>query len=317
MARRRRAGRQTGSTAHSTASCVPMAITSSAPTTIPTAVPARALRIDQPVASAFDRSTESVPSTTQNPCWRPVRWAMKTATASPAAPRTLFWNQTDPTPACSTASPLGRRQARARGRRLGDVTVLRARARRLRSPAVHSRRSGGPNTTPPGSETAAQAPPSALSSRLAGRSSGSRRTSARATASRAASSRAKSGRSSRPSRRSALARSTRRRRRHRLHVLFTDNLESAGVDRRRRGRTAASRARLEATPAPPSVRSTRSDGAGMPRKRLPQTVDRVMCKAHMFGEVIAACFCDVRNGAQRAWQRRAEDRRAGEAATAA
>ena len=43
--------------------------------TIPTAVPARALTMDDPVASAFDRSTDSVPSTTQNECWRPVRWA--------------------------------------------------------------------------------------------------------------------------------------------------------------------------------------------------------------------------------------------------
>jgi transposase len=66
----------TGSTAQSTPSWVPIAITSPAPTTIPTAVPASALRIDLPVPSAFDRSTDSVPSTTQKPCWTPVRWAM-------------------------------------------------------------------------------------------------------------------------------------------------------------------------------------------------------------------------------------------------
>ena len=60
--------------------------------------------IDQPVPSAFDRSTDSVPSTTQKPCCSPVRCAMKTAIASPAAPRTLFWNHTDPKVACSTAS---------------------------------------------------------------------------------------------------------------------------------------------------------------------------------------------------------------------
>ena len=58
----------TGSTPQSTGSWVPIAITRAAPTTIPAAVPARALRIDQPVLSAFERRTESVPSTTQNAC---------------------------------------------------------------------------------------------------------------------------------------------------------------------------------------------------------------------------------------------------------
>ena len=34
----------------------------------PTAVPASALTVERPVPNAFDRSTESVPSTTQKPC---------------------------------------------------------------------------------------------------------------------------------------------------------------------------------------------------------------------------------------------------------
>jgi hypothetical protein len=38
------------------------------------AVPATALRIERPVPSALDRSTESVPSTTQKPCWTPVHF---------------------------------------------------------------------------------------------------------------------------------------------------------------------------------------------------------------------------------------------------
>jgi hypothetical protein len=65
----------TGRIAHSTVSCVPIPITSSEPRTIPTAVPARAERIDQPVPSALERSTDSVPSTTQKLCWTPERWA--------------------------------------------------------------------------------------------------------------------------------------------------------------------------------------------------------------------------------------------------
>ena len=40
---------------------------------MPAPVPTSALTIDQPVPSAFDRRTESVPSTTQKPCWTPVR----------------------------------------------------------------------------------------------------------------------------------------------------------------------------------------------------------------------------------------------------
>src|ERR1039457_4447740 len=75
-----------------------------APTRIPAAVPASALRMVRPVPSAFERGTDSVPRTTQKECWRPDFWAMNTATASPAAPRTLLRNHTERALACSTAN---------------------------------------------------------------------------------------------------------------------------------------------------------------------------------------------------------------------
>src|ERR1039457_1166844 len=75
-----------------------------APTRIPAAVPASALRMVRPVPSAFERSTDSVPRTTQKEGWRPDFGAMNPATASPAAPRTLLRNHTERALACSTAN---------------------------------------------------------------------------------------------------------------------------------------------------------------------------------------------------------------------
>src|SRR4051794_11137247 len=76
--------------AHSNSVVSPTAKTIAPPTTIPTAVPASAWTIVVPVASACERSTESVPSATQNPCCRSASWATSTAIASPTAPRRLL-----------------------------------------------------------------------------------------------------------------------------------------------------------------------------------------------------------------------------------
>ena len=79
-----------GSSTHSSTSFIPTARTSPTPTNRPTAVPRRALSTLASVPSAFERSTESVPSTIQNECWRLDCCAIRTATASAAAPLTLL-----------------------------------------------------------------------------------------------------------------------------------------------------------------------------------------------------------------------------------
>ena len=55
-----------------------------------------------PVLSAFERSTESVPSTTQKACCTPVRLAISTARPRPMAPRMLFCSHSE---WCSTWAP--------------------------------------------------------------------------------------------------------------------------------------------------------------------------------------------------------------------
>src|SRR5712691_950115 len=85
----------TGSTAHRIGWVVPIAISSAAPITKPTAVPATARSAVEPVAAALVRSTDKVPSTTQNPCSTLVSRATATAPARAAAPRALLRNQTD------------------------------------------------------------------------------------------------------------------------------------------------------------------------------------------------------------------------------
>ncbi len=56
-----------------------------------------------PVLSALERSTESVPSTTQKECCTPVSLATSTATPSATAPRTLLCSQTEPRSMCAAA----------------------------------------------------------------------------------------------------------------------------------------------------------------------------------------------------------------------
>ena len=69
--------------------------------------------------SALERSTASVPKTTQNACCTPVSWETSTARPSATAPLTLFCSQSecgstwDPARSCAvesrSASPMGRR----------------------------------------------------------------------------------------------------------------------------------------------------------------------------------------------------------------
>src|SRR6516164_8435693 len=70
-----------GSTVHSAAGPVPIASSSSAPATKPTAVPSSARIAVDPVDAAVVRSTDSVPSATQNPCCTPLTEATATAAA--------------------------------------------------------------------------------------------------------------------------------------------------------------------------------------------------------------------------------------------
>ena len=84
-----------GSTAHSRSRWGPSATSSAEPTTNPPTVPATALRALAPVPRAFDRNTDRVPSTTQNPCCTFVASATATARDRPTAPRTLFRNHTE------------------------------------------------------------------------------------------------------------------------------------------------------------------------------------------------------------------------------
>ena len=79
-------------------------MSSAAPTTKPTTVPARARHAVAPVEAALVRSTESVPSTTQNPCCTPDRSATATAAASATAPRSELRNQTERNVACRRTS---------------------------------------------------------------------------------------------------------------------------------------------------------------------------------------------------------------------
>ena len=65
------------------------------PATTPSAVPVTARTAVAPVPSALDRSTDSVPSTTQKPCETLVISMTATARASPMAPRTALRNQTE------------------------------------------------------------------------------------------------------------------------------------------------------------------------------------------------------------------------------
>ena len=65
---------------------VPISATSAPPITNPTVVPINPRITFCPVLSAFDRSTASVPKTTQNPCCTEVRSATSTASASAERP---------------------------------------------------------------------------------------------------------------------------------------------------------------------------------------------------------------------------------------
>ena len=58
------------------------------------------------VDAALVRSTDRVPSTTQNPCCTPDTSATRTAAARASDPRRLFRNQTERKLACRTRTPI-------------------------------------------------------------------------------------------------------------------------------------------------------------------------------------------------------------------
>ena len=74
---------------------------------------------------ALVRSTDSVPSTTQNPCWTVVRSATATAAASASAPRRLLMNHTERRLALRTASPAQARDRLATARSAGPASGRR------------------------------------------------------------------------------------------------------------------------------------------------------------------------------------------------
>ena len=82
-----------------------MATSRAPPITNPTAVPVSARSAVEPVEAALVRSTDRVPSTTQNPCWTPERSATVTATAIASAPRRLLMNHTERRLAWRAATP--------------------------------------------------------------------------------------------------------------------------------------------------------------------------------------------------------------------
>src|ERR1700744_6771447 len=82
-----------------------MASGSAAPMATPTTVPPSARQAIEPVDAALVRSTDSVPSTTQNPCWTLERSAIATAAAIASAARMLLMNHTERTLAWRSAYP--------------------------------------------------------------------------------------------------------------------------------------------------------------------------------------------------------------------
>jgi len=66
----------------------------------PVTMPASARSAVAPVADAFVRNTDSVPSTTEDACWTLETSATATAAARAAAPRALFRNQSERMLAC-------------------------------------------------------------------------------------------------------------------------------------------------------------------------------------------------------------------------
>ena len=99
-----------GSSTQSSAVLVPMAATTAAPIANPIAVPSTPRAMNWPVFSAFERSTDSVPSTTQNECCTPVRLATNTARPRPTAPRTLLCSHTECALEVRRGALAGRRQ---------------------------------------------------------------------------------------------------------------------------------------------------------------------------------------------------------------
>ena len=109
-----------GSSTHKRTVLVPIRARAAAPMTKPATVPASPRRTFWPVLRAFERSTDKVPSTTQNECCTPVRSATRTARPRATAPRTALCKVTECRSKCETARLLGGAQAPARPGRLAS-----------------------------------------------------------------------------------------------------------------------------------------------------------------------------------------------------
>src|SRR5438477_6741553 len=122
-----------GRTDHKSTLLVPATRAKSPPRTTPSRLPPIACTVVRPVPSAFDRSTWSVPRTTQNPCCSPRRFASTTAMARPIATRRLDWTTVEEGSRCVRIVPRTRRHdaAKPSARRYGAPHVhLRPSARR-------------------------------------------------------------------------------------------------------------------------------------------------------------------------------------------
>jgi hypothetical protein len=80
----------------------------------PRKVPPRARNAVDSVVAALVRSTDMVPSTTQNPCCTPDTSATSTAAASASDPRRAFSIQTERILACLASTPIAPDSAASR-----------------------------------------------------------------------------------------------------------------------------------------------------------------------------------------------------------
>jgi hypothetical protein len=93
---------------------VPTPSSSRAPAAKPITVPPSARSEVDPVDAALVRSTDKVPSITQNPCCTPVWSATRTAAASASDPRRLLRNQTERELTCLAMTRIAPGSAAAR-----------------------------------------------------------------------------------------------------------------------------------------------------------------------------------------------------------
>ena len=256
------------------------------------------MTIDQPVPSAFERSTESVPSTTQNAM-------LEARSAARCRPRQRVPRRRG---CCSGTTPSRRSRARLRaapsprGRasRDGCATSVLGLGVRPGGEQRVAARPAAPSTRCADSERRLERLSSTRRRRVRRGASASRATSARATASRAASSRSKSGSSSPPSSRAALARSA-------AAAAASASASSAqrDVERERLGRAVRGSDRSQSS----SSGSDASAAVGpvgpvgrccVPRKRRPRPSTASRARRASSAELFALPVQQVGDGAERA-----------------